>query len=678
MAELVTPSGNVDNSALTTIDILDSADIVSIANSTSAATAVFDTLDSLPTTGLSAGQQAFVNENNRLYISNGTGWYNLTFVNRTPTWFTEPDATYEIADSATPLIVVAKATDSDNSDVTLINQSIGTDSAQYMVNVSNDSSVFTFTPKSADSIGIEVAAGNLTDSNGDFIYTFKWSDGINFVTKAATITYSPGGGSGASAAGFLTAQRWSTNYAGGEPGFKANAVVQDHNGGAYYQVVDEYNEDAAWLLKYDEDGTYQWARELGTYYTRPQDAMVDDNGNVIWVGHDYGYGDNTSPSPQLGYAAKFNSSGTNQWKKVVKWAGYNGSGQTVDLQYGDMDGYGNIWACFPTYYNSSNQQTAYINSLVKLSNTDGSVQGSWFLPHGSSSNTSINAFLLGMSIDRTNNKMYMTFTIGSPSSGYNSSRHAVVQRLSIPSSGNPTIDWSYIYGRNYGSTHDDRGFDAKLTSDGNIILSGFTIESSVTSAFVMKIQSSDGAILWQKKLDSTYHADYPYNNYAIDNNDKIWILGQTSWNGNYYIEILDGDDGSHVSLHEIAFKTGAGNYSIQRNYATSMTTNKDGNVILSFRSYIIAAPGGQPPFWLGMIKFPATLSAGTSDNSNFTATSVSAPSNTNWNASKQTHTSFSISPTSWSYSSVNYNSGTHTDNVYNVGTPHSSLLDVIS
>ena len=191
MAELVTQSGKVANPALTNLDILDSADIVSIANSTSAATAVFDTLDSLPTSGLSAGQQAFVNGNNRLYISNGTGWYNLTFVNRTPTWLTEPDASYTISDSATPLLVTAKATDSDNSDINLLNQSVATDSAQYMVNISTDSSVWTFTPKSADSIGIEVAAGNLTDSNGDFIYTFKWSDGINFVTKAVTINYSP-------------------------------------------------------------------------------------------------------------------------------------------------------------------------------------------------------------------------------------------------------------------------------------------------------------------------------------------------------------------------------------------------------------------------------------------------------------------------------------------------------
>jgi len=154
---------------------------------------VFDTLDSLPMTSLAAGQQAFVEATSRLYVSNGSGWYNQVYINQNPTWLTEPDATYEITDSATPLIVTAKAQDSDNSSLYLLNQSVGTDSAQYMVSVSNDSSVFTFTPKSADSIGVEVAAGNLTDSNGDFIYTFKWSDGISFVTKAVTITYNPAG-----------------------------------------------------------------------------------------------------------------------------------------------------------------------------------------------------------------------------------------------------------------------------------------------------------------------------------------------------------------------------------------------------------------------------------------------------------------------------------------------------
>jgi len=171
---------------------LDSAQVSAISGS---GVSVYETLDSLPSTGLTAGAEAFVKGNSRLYVSNGSGWYNTTLVNRTPRWDSggEPDASYTIADSQTPLSITARAIDSDNG--SLINQSLVSDSAQYMVDITNDSSVWTFTPKSADSIGIEVAAGNLTDSNGDFIYTFKWSDGISFISKAVTIGYSPSSGS---------------------------------------------------------------------------------------------------------------------------------------------------------------------------------------------------------------------------------------------------------------------------------------------------------------------------------------------------------------------------------------------------------------------------------------------------------------------------------------------------
>ena len=41
---------------------------------------VYSTLDSLPINGLTSGDQAFVNATNRLYISNGVGWYNVALV----------------------------------------------------------------------------------------------------------------------------------------------------------------------------------------------------------------------------------------------------------------------------------------------------------------------------------------------------------------------------------------------------------------------------------------------------------------------------------------------------------------------------------------------------------------------------------------------------------------------
>ena len=95
---------------------------------------IFTTLDSLPISGLTVGQEAFVEENSRLYVSNGSGWYNTgSNVQFSPTWFTEPDASYSITDSATPLIITAKAQDSDNPN--LANLSFGTDSAQYMLSL---------------------------------------------------------------------------------------------------------------------------------------------------------------------------------------------------------------------------------------------------------------------------------------------------------------------------------------------------------------------------------------------------------------------------------------------------------------------------------------------------------------------------------------------------------------
>ena len=158
----------------------------------------YNTLDSLPITGLTSGDQAFVSATERYYVSDGNGWFNTTLINKNIRWDSggEPSAEAEITDSATPLIIIARAADSDQS--VFLNQSFASDSAQYMATVTNDSSVFTFTPKTAAQIGASVAAGELSDSNGDFIYTFKWSDGLSFVNKAVTITYNPAGGGGGS------------------------------------------------------------------------------------------------------------------------------------------------------------------------------------------------------------------------------------------------------------------------------------------------------------------------------------------------------------------------------------------------------------------------------------------------------------------------------------------------
>lgn len=137
----------------------------------------------------SAGDLAFVDSADKLYVSNGEGWYSVTITNGTPYWDSAPSATYNIADSATPLIVSVKALDSDGVSVSYTG--FASDSGQYLVNITTDSSVTTFTPLSADSVANNATLGNIPDSNGgSFTYTFRATDGISSVSQEATIIYS--------------------------------------------------------------------------------------------------------------------------------------------------------------------------------------------------------------------------------------------------------------------------------------------------------------------------------------------------------------------------------------------------------------------------------------------------------------------------------------------------------
>lgn len=72
---------NPQNKRILTIDdtsVVDSAYVTTI--SSASALSYYSTLDSLPTTSLTAGDEAFVSANNRYYISNGSGWYGIEMI----------------------------------------------------------------------------------------------------------------------------------------------------------------------------------------------------------------------------------------------------------------------------------------------------------------------------------------------------------------------------------------------------------------------------------------------------------------------------------------------------------------------------------------------------------------------------------------------------------------------
>ena len=135
----------------------------------------YATPENLPTSGNESGDQAFVSSNNRLYIWNGSGWYNIALVNTNPSFSSSPDGSYELSSEGTATVITLVATDPEGVPITYTTT---TDAGfDGLATVSNDSSVFTITPLSADSA--TTTSGNLT---------FKASDGVNLASAVSEFT----------------------------------------------------------------------------------------------------------------------------------------------------------------------------------------------------------------------------------------------------------------------------------------------------------------------------------------------------------------------------------------------------------------------------------------------------------------------------------------------------------
>jgi len=159
------------------------SDIRNSNNFGEAGITVYSTIDNLPTTGLTAGDQAYVTTTSRLYISNGSGWYNVALINATPTLTINPSGAIALAvDGSTPTVITLTGADSDTADANLTYSVESDGSFANIATLSQDSSVFTITPLS------EAAS-----TPGSSTLTFKVSDGLAFGsgTTAFSLTFGP-------------------------------------------------------------------------------------------------------------------------------------------------------------------------------------------------------------------------------------------------------------------------------------------------------------------------------------------------------------------------------------------------------------------------------------------------------------------------------------------------------
>ena len=150
----------------------------------------YDSTTDLPLSGVSAGDQAFVTGSNRMYVSNGTGWYSVSLVNTNPSITSVQDSDggstpFTLATDGAGTVITITASDPEDVPLTY-NYSVtsgsltngGGTTATVVQGTDSDVNKFTITPSTTEAYA------------GTFELTFTASDGINQGTSANSFTLS--------------------------------------------------------------------------------------------------------------------------------------------------------------------------------------------------------------------------------------------------------------------------------------------------------------------------------------------------------------------------------------------------------------------------------------------------------------------------------------------------------
>jgi len=138
----------------------------------------YDSIGDLPLSGVTAGTKAFINDSDRLYISNGTGWYSIALTNASPSITSVLDSDggttpFTLATDGSATVITVSATDSDGFPITY-NYSVtsgsltngGGTTATVTQGTGADTNKFTVTPSTTEAYA------------GTFELTFTISDGV--------------------------------------------------------------------------------------------------------------------------------------------------------------------------------------------------------------------------------------------------------------------------------------------------------------------------------------------------------------------------------------------------------------------------------------------------------------------------------------------------------------------
>jgi hypothetical protein len=147
-----------------------------VANSSSIGVTTYSALSDLPMSGQTTGKLAFVSGTNRLYIWNGTGWYNIALINTSPS-ISGASSFYSLNTDGSNTVVTLVASDPEGLPISFTASHTGLGvGANAIATVTQSNNIFTFTPTTNTALA------------GTFTTTFTASDGVNIAGANSSFT----------------------------------------------------------------------------------------------------------------------------------------------------------------------------------------------------------------------------------------------------------------------------------------------------------------------------------------------------------------------------------------------------------------------------------------------------------------------------------------------------------
>jgi uncharacterized delta-60 repeat protein len=275
------------------------------------------------------------------------------------------------------------------------------------------------------------------------------------------------------------------------------------------------------IAKYNTSGTLQWQRTLGASTSgavdNGQSIAVDSSGNVYVAGRTSSQGAGSDDV----LIAKYNTSGTIQWQRILGGSGSDiGQGIAVDSS-------GNVYV---TGYTSN---TGIYKVLLTKYNTSGTIQWQRTLV-GSGME-----FGYGITVDSAGNIYIVGYT--------GSNTDALITKYDTSG----TIQWQ----RTLSGSATDAGYGISVDLNGNVYITGATSSQGAgsTDALIAKYNNS-GTIQWQRTLGGSGN-DYCIG-ISVDSGGNIYTIGITNTPsaGAYYDFLLSKlpGDGSKTGTYTVS------------------------------------------------------------------------------------------------------------------------------